>query len=126
MLLTTNNDCNLIPPAGVLRAFTSIADGIALTGDECGLETVNSWPECVTLPTRRPHESSLVMDFLGLYPVYSPPASGYRHLKINKLAQKLETSLGLRKKTNYFRYTQCFGSGSGIRYFFSDPGPFKK
>ena len=49
--MTTNNDCNLIPPAGVLRAFTSIADGIAIAGVECGLEPVNSWPECATLLT---------------------------------------------------------------------------
>ena len=55
--MTTNNDCNLIPSAGVLRAFTSIADWIAITGVECGLEPVNSWPECATLLThpQRPH-----------------------------------------------------------------------
>ena len=54
--MTTNNDCNLIPSVGVLRAYTSIADGIAITEDESRIEPANSWPECETLLThpRRP------------------------------------------------------------------------
>ena len=54
--MTTNNDCNLIPSVGVLRAYISIADGIAITEDESRIEPANSWPECETLLThpRRP------------------------------------------------------------------------
>ena len=36
--MTTNNDCNLIPSVGVLRAYISIADGIAITEDESRIE----------------------------------------------------------------------------------------
>ena len=57
MVMTTNNDCKLIPSAGVLRAYTSIAVGIAITDVKSRIEPANSWPECGTLLThpRRPH-----------------------------------------------------------------------
>ena len=59
--MTTNNDCNLIPSVGVLRAYISIADGIAITEDEGRIEPANSWPECETLLTHPRHPLVLLL-----------------------------------------------------------------